>query len=64
MGEWAGGKVGGSWFYSSVRETGWIQDFIFLFTMLIKGTKVRNEILIFLRDCRDGKNLLRLSGSC
>ena len=38
-GKWWCEKVGGSWFYSRVGNTGWVQDFILLFLMLMKGTK-------------------------
>ena len=50
-----------SWFYSRTGEAGWVQDFIFLFLMLMKAMKRRGEFKIFLRDPRDGKILLRFS---
>ena len=53
-----------SWFYSKNEDAGKFQDFIFLFLMLIKGMKRRDEFNIFLRDSRDGKILPRSSGSC
>ena len=61
------------WFYSRVGNTGRVQDFIFLFLMLIKGTKGQSDVnqgnegdglKIFLCACRDGKTLLRSSTSC
>ena len=41
-----------------------IQDFIFLFLMLIKGTKGWDGFKIFLDGRRDGKTLLRSFASC
>ena len=38
----------------------WVQDFVFLFLMLIKGVRRRCEFKIFLLDPRDGKNLLKI----
>ena len=36
--------MGSSWFYSRVEKTGLVQDFIFLFLMLIKGTKGLSDV--------------------
>ena len=44
---WWDGKVGAFWFYSRVGDAGWVQDFIFLFLILIKGTKRRNGFKLF-----------------
>ena len=60
---WQGGKVGVPWFYSRVGDAGRVQDFIFLFLMLIKGAKGRDEFKIFLRGRSDGKTLPRSSAS-
>ena len=49
------------WFYSRIGGTGWVQDFIFLFLMLIKEMRRQGEFKIFLREPRDGKILLRPS---
>ena len=35
-----------SWFYSTIGEAGWVQDFIFLFLMLIKGMRRRGKFKI------------------
>ena len=43
--------------------TEWVEDFIFLFPMLIKGMRRRGEFNIFLRDPRNGKILLSSSSS-
>ena len=46
--EWWGGKMGGVWFYSKVvGDADWVQDFFFLFLMLIKGTKRQDGFKIF-----------------
>ena len=59
--------MGGSWFYSRVGNTGCVQDFVFLFLILIKGMKRQSDVnqgnegeglKIFLRACKDGKTLL------
>ena len=72
-GEWWCGNVGGSWFYSRVGKTVWVQDFIFLFLMLKKRRrgwsdvnqgKEEDELKIFLLTRRDEKTLLRSSTSC
>ena len=62
-GERWGGKVGGSWFYSRVGDAGWVQDFIFLFLMLINRRKGQDEFWIFLRGRRVGKTLLKSNAS-
>ena len=63
----------GSWFYSRVGNTESVQDFIFLFLMVIKGTKGQSDVnqgnegdglKIFLRARSDGKTLLRSYASC
>ena len=51
-----GGKIGGSGFYSRVGDAECVQNFSFLFLILIKGTKRQNEIAIgiactFFGDC-------------
>ena len=65
--------MGGSWFYSRVGNTSRVQDFIFLFLVLIKGTKGQCDVnqgsegdglKTFLHTRRDGKTLLRSSASC
>ena len=43
---WSGGKVGVSWFYSRLGDAEWLQDIIFLFLVLIKGTKRQDEVAI------------------
>ena len=50
--------------YSTMWDPVLVQDFIFLFLMLIKGMRRRCVFKIFLRDPRDGKILLRSSASC
>ena len=45
-------------------DEGWLQDFIFLFLMLINGTKEQDVFKIILRRRRDGKTLVRSYGSC
>ena len=55
------------WFYSRIQGWGdarWVQDFIFLFPMLINGMRRRYEFKVFLHDPRDGRILLRSSVSC
>ena len=47
-----------------VGDTGLVQDFIFLFLMLIKGMRRRNESKISLRDPRDGRIHFRSSTGC
>ena len=44
-------------------NAGWIQDFMFLFLMLIKITRKQGKFKIFLRDPRDGIILLRSCAS-
>ena len=55
------------------KNTGYVQDFIFLFLMLIKGTKGQSDVnqgdkgdglKIFLCGCRGGKTLLKSSTKC
>ena len=53
LGEWCGGKVRGTWFYSRVGDA-W----------LIKGTKRQDGFKIFFRAPKDGKTVLRSSTSC
>ena len=53
-----------SWYYSRIGNAGWVQDFIFLCLMLIKGTRRQGKFKIFLWDPRDGNTLLRSSASC
>ena len=47
--------MGGSWFHLRVDNARCVQNFIFLFLMLIKGTKGRDGFKIFLRGRRDEK---------
>ena len=47
VGGWWGGKLKGFWFYSRLGDAKWVQDFIFLFLVLIKGTKRWDEFKIF-----------------
>ena len=54
----------GSWLYSRIGDAGWLQDFIFLFLMLINGTKEQDGFKIILRGQRDEKTLLRSYASC
>ena len=49
------------WFYSRLGEVGWVQDSIFLFLMLIKGTRRQGEFKISLYDVTDGEIPLRFS---
>ena len=56
--EWGGGGGGGGG-----RDAGCVQNFIFLFLMLIKRTKRRDGFKIFLRNTRDVKTLLRSSAN-
>ena len=58
-----GGKVGGSWFYSRVGDAGWVQDFIFLFLMLINRRKGQDGFWFFLRGRRVGKTLLKFNAN-
>ena len=62
--KWEGNIVEGSWLYSRVGDVGWLQDFVFLFLMLINGTKEQDRLKIILRGRRDGKTLLRSYASC
>ena len=48
-----------SWLYSRMGDIGWLQDFIFLFLMLINGMKEQDGFKIILHGQRDGKTLLR-----
>ena len=56
--------MGGSCFYSSVGDAGRVEDFIFLFQMLIKETKEQDVFETLLRGLRDEKILLRSNTSC
>ena len=56
--------MGGAWFCSRVLDVGWVQDFIFLFLMLINETKEQDMFKIFLHSRRDGKTLLRSYTNC
>ena len=51
-------------FYSRVGDAGLVQDFTFLFLMLIIETKEQDVLQIFLCGRRDGKILLRSNASC
>ena len=42
---------------SRMGDARWVQDFIFLFPMLIKGMRRRYEFKVFLHDPRDGRIL-------
>ena len=53
-----------SWFYSRMADAGRVQDFIFLFLVLIKELRRRDEFKISLSDPRGGRILLRSSASC
>ena len=53
-----------SWFDSRMGDPVLVQDFIFLFLMIIKGMRRRWEFKIFLRDPRNKKSFLRSSTSC
>ena len=46
------------------EDAGWVQDFMFLFLMLIKGTKEQDGLKIYLCGRRDGKNRLKPSTNC
>ena len=39
--------MGGSWFYSSEADAGCVQDFIFLFLILINETREQDVFKIF-----------------
>ena len=54
----------GSWFYSREGDIGWVQDFVFLFLILINETKDQGVFKIFLRGRGNGKILLRSNASC
>ena len=45
----------GCWLYSRVGDEGWLQDFIFLFLMLINGTKEQDIFKIILLSCVTGE---------
>ena len=57
---WWDGKVGGFWFYSRVGDAEWVQDFIFLFLILIKGTKRPDGFKLFCMAPRMERLLLHL----
>ena len=56
-------KVGGSWFIQGRGMQGESKT-LFLFMMLIKGTKEQDGLKIYLCGRRDGKTLLKPSTSC
>ena len=47
-----------------VEDAGWIEDFIFLFLVLMNYAKEQDVLKIFLRGRRDEKILLRSCRSC
>ena len=69
---WQGGKGGRVVRWQGGRflvlfeagDAGCVQDFIFLFLMLINEMKEQGVFKIFLRGRRDGKTLLRSMASC
>ena len=61
MGEYRGGMVGGSWFYSRVEDPEWVQDFIFLFLTLINEMKEQESVQDFLVWPQEWKDSLDLT---
>lgn len=52
------------WFYSRMEDTRWVQDFFFLFLLLMKEMRRQYELQPFLCVSRDGKILFYNSRSC